>query len=182
MKKNILFLILCIILFGSCDHFSNEPKVIPVNNQYSLTLPSYLSENESLHENASLQYSNLFKELYVIVIDEVIAVFNSALIDNSLTESYSSDIDGYTKIILDNLALSIEDFSSPSMDKTVINSMNARIATIEGNVEGIDVFYTFAAVEGKNNFYQIYTWTTARKKENYKNKMQGIVRSIQEIY
>ena len=83
---------------------------------------------------------------------------------------------------MDNLALSIEDFSSPSIDKTVINSMNARIATIEGNVEGIDVFYTFAAVEGKNNFYQIYTWTTASKKENYKNKMQGIVRSIQEIY
>ena len=59
--------------------------------------------------------------------------------------------------------------------------MNARIATIEGSVDGIDVFYTLAAVEGKNNFYQLLTWTLGDKKEDYKDKMQGIVRSIQEI-
>ncbi len=179
--KKIIPLLIAVLFLSSCDQFNNEPKVIPVNNQYTLTVPSYLSENKSLNEEASLQYANLFKELYVIVIDEVKTDFNIALTDNLLTDSYSPDIDGYAKLLLDNFALSIEDFSASSIDKTIINSMNARIATIEGSVEGIDVFYTLAAVEGKSNFYQVLTWTLGDKKDDYKDKMQGIVRSIQEI-
>ena len=179
--KKIIPLLIAVLFLGSCDQFSNEPKVIPVNNQYTLTVPSYLSENGSLHEEASLQYANLFKEFYVIVIDEPKTEFSSALIDNLLTDSYNDDIDGYAKLILDNFTLSIEGFSASSIDKTIVNSMNARIATIEGSIDGIDVFYTFAAVEGKNKFYQILTWTLADKKDDFKDKMQGIVRSIQEI-
>ncbi len=179
--KKIIPLLIVVLFFGSCNQFNNEPKVITVDNKYTLTVPSYLSENKSLNEEASLQYANLFKELYVIVIDEVKSDFNLALTENLLTDSYSPDVDGYANLLLDNFALSIEDFSASSIDKTTINSMNARIATIEGSVDGIDVFYTLAAVEGKNNFYQLLTWTLGDKKEDYKNKMQGIVRSIQEI-
>ena len=180
MKKIISSLIVVLFLC-SCDQFSNEPKLIPINNQYTLTVPSYMSKNESLHDEASLQYANLFKEFYVIVIDEPKTEFSSALIDNLLTDSYNDDLDGYTKLLLDNFGLSVEDFSASSIDKAIVNSMNARIATIEGSVDGIDVFYTFGAVEGKNKFYQILTWTLADKKDIFKEKMQGIIRSIQEI-
>ena len=179
--KKIIPLLLVVLFLSSCDQFSNKPKVIPVNNKYTLTVPSYLSEYTSLNEEASLQYANLFKELYVVVIDEVKSNFNSALTENLLTDSYSLDLDGYAKLILDNFELSMEEFSASSLDKTIINSMDARITTIEGSIEGIDVFYIFAAVEGKNNFYQILTWTLAEKKDDYKDKMQGIIRSIQEI-
>ena len=113
MKKIISSLIVVLFLC-SCDQFSNEPKVIPINNQYTLTVPSYMSKNESLHDEASLQYANLFKEFYVIVIDEPKTEFSSALIDNLLTDSYNDDLDGYTKLLLDNFGLSVEDFSASS--------------------------------------------------------------------
>ena len=40
---------------------------VSINDQYSMSVPEYMSKASSLNEGASLQYQNLFKEAYVIV-------------------------------------------------------------------------------------------------------------------
>ena len=65
--KKIYFLFITLVLL-SCSK-EEEFKKIEVKN-YALQLPSYLSKTNDLNEDASLQYQNPFRELYIIVIDE----------------------------------------------------------------------------------------------------------------
>lgn len=64
-----ILLLLVLTAFSNCkkETIFNEVKV---NGQYSVLIPEYLSPAVGMHEQASLQYQNEEKEIYVLVIDE----------------------------------------------------------------------------------------------------------------
>ena len=173
MKKNILILLAVFII--SCES-SDEWKTIKVNN-YAVELPSYLSESKQLNDDASLQYQNIFKELYIIVIDENKKEMESSLSDNGLDEIYSNDFEGYTELLSTNLASNVAMKNKTEKD-TLINSLQAKILKFEGKVEDINVFYEVVYINGIDDYYQVMTWTLLEKKSEFEPIMDKMIQSF----
>jgi len=75
MKKNLIFLLLISLSIISCKKIiesaaslgKEEVKIeelnkININDEYAVSVPDYMTEMKSLHDDASFQYANLFKE------------------------------------------------------------------------------------------------------------------------
>lgn len=179
MRKTLLF-ILTILLLQSCSS-SDEEQLVTVGNKYSLSIPGFLTKVSNLNDDASLQYQHAWKEFYVIAIDEPKQEMQKALDENNLTNIYSNDIDGYSKLMLDVFKESLSSPYQSELIDTTINHMPARLTTLSGTVEGIDAFYSIGIYEGKENYYQVLSWTLSSKKYNYQNKMNKILYSLKEI-
>jgi hypothetical protein len=59
--------------------------------------------------------------------------------------------------------------------------MPAKLTTLSGTVEGIDVFYSIGIYEGKDSYYQVLAWTLKSKQYSYKTKMNKILYSLAEL-
>jgi hypothetical protein len=179
MKINII-LFITILSFISCQS-SDKFQTITIENKYSITIPSFLTEASGLNADASMQYQHAWKEFYVIVIDESIIDMQKALEENNLVESYSNDIKGYSEIILSGFEQKILVSHKSEILDTLINTMPARLLTINGRVENLDAFYSLAFIQGKERYYQILAWTLSSKEYEHKDEMNRIMYSLKEL-
>jgi uncharacterized protein YcfL len=179
MRKNIV-LILTLFLLQSCGS-RNEEQLITVGNKYSLSIPSFLTSVNNLNDDASLQYQHAWKEFYVITIDESKEEVQNILIENNLTGLYKNNIEDYSKLILDGFKESLSTPYQSEMIDTIINKMPAKLTTLSGTVEGIDVFYSIGIYEGKDSYYQVLSWTLKNKQFSYESKMNKILYSLAEL-
>lgn len=159
---------------------SSEPQTITIEDRYTLTLPGFLSEGD-LHEDASLSYQNLWKEFYVIVIDEPIDELGTALADSYLEDEYSSDLDGYSSLILDMMNEALYDAKQSEFVQTTINGLPARLTTLSGEIDDIEIFYHIGLFEGQTNYYQVLTWTLLEQQVEYGKEMKDILHSLVEL-
>lgn len=167
-------------LFYSCATEEGEQK-ITVENRYSLEVPAFLSQTEDLHDDASLQYQNLFKEFYVLVIDEPKTELHTVLKEFDLEDSYSDDLNGYTKLILNGIYSSMDGPSQSDIVETNVNGLPARFATLSGVIEGIPISYTYGIYESRTRYYQVIAWTLADKQSEYQSQMDAILQSLKEF-
>jgi len=172
--KKIYFLFVTLVLL-SCSK-EEEFKKIEVKN-YVLQLPSYLSKTNDLNEDASLQYQNPFRELYIIVIDESKQEVEQAITVNELEDIYSNDFNGYVELLTTSLENNIE-FKNKKEKDTVINSLEAKLFKFEGKIEEYEVFYEIAFVNGVSNYYQIMTWTLLNRRSDYEAVMDKMINSF----
>jgi hypothetical protein len=179
MRRTFLF-ILTIFLLQSCGS-GDEEQLITVRNKYSLSIPSFLTKVNNLNDDASLQYQHAWKEFYVIAIDESKEEMQKALIENNLTNLYKNNIEGYSKLILDDFKESLSNSYQSEMIDTTINKMPAKLTTLSGTVDGIDVFYSIGIYEGQDRYYQVLSWTLKNKQYSYKTKMNKILYSLAEL-
>ena len=59
--------------------------------------------------------------------------------------------------------------------------MPAKLLSISGRIEGVDVYYSLAFIEGKERYYQIMAWTLLNKESKYKAQMNKIMYSLKEL-
>jgi bifunctional DNA-binding transcriptional regulator/antitoxin component of YhaV-PrlF toxin-antitoxin module len=177
--KKLIILFLVILTFNSCN--SKKEEVIKINNNYSITIPSYLTKTNKLNDIASLQYENTSKELYVIVIDESIEEMQNTLSVNKLTNLYSNDINGYSDLIMDLFEKQCPPYYKPEILETKIKNLPTRIFTFKAKVNEKDIFYKTAFIQGKKRYYQITTWTLLDKEELNEEKMKKIIFSFNEL-
>jgi hypothetical protein len=179
MRRTFIF-ILTIFLLQSCGS-GDEEQLITVGNKYSLSIPSFLTKVNNLNDDASLQYQHAWKEFYVIAIDESKEEMQNALIENDLTDTYKNNIEGYSKLIMDVFKDGLSNPYQSELIDTTINKMPAKLTTLNGTVEGIDVFYSIGIYEGKDSYYQVLAWTLKSKQYSYKTKMNKILYSLAEL-
>jgi hypothetical protein len=180
MKKNLPLLSLVFVLFACKQDASTE--TITIKKLYSLEIPDFLSAANHLHEDASLQYQNIFKEFYTIVINEPSKDFNEMIVDEpSLSEYYTADLEGYSNLIIDNMKVTIEDGTFSEFTQTKINGNEARTISIDGTVENIKVFYHLTFIKGRRQYYQIVNWTELKRKEDHLQFMENISASFKEL-
>ncbi len=185
--KNLLILTVLVVFLASCGA-NNESKPkddetgkVTVKNLYSLVIPPSLREATNLNEEASMQYQNPVKELYIITIDEPVSGFDKAIDDAELAETYSKDLVGYSNFVIDNLmSAGVPKKNAVTIDQK-INGLDAKICEIESNVGGYDIFYKIALIKGKENYYQVMTWTLLTRKEEHKAEMEAMLWSFKEI-
>lgn len=175
------------MLFG-CDRpgstskqeSSDDVKLV-TQGDYSLRLPKYLSPTKSLHEEASLQYQNPVKEVYVIVIDERKAGLDSALVENGLTDTYPANFDGYSQMIRDQFMERVEvkgDDELPLKPLKTTDGLEMKYFEAVADVENIKIFYMFGLAAHDEKYYQIVTWTMASRREKYSPDMLAILKSF----
>ena len=99
----------------------------------------------------------------------------------NLSESYTHDIKGYSDLLLNRFEKVISVSQKSAIIDTTINNMPARLLTINGRVEGIDAFYSLAVFQGKDRYYQVMAWTVSNKEFEYKDKMNRIMYSLEEL-
>ncbi len=172
---------------GSCvdgkkknaDTTAGQNEFIKIRvDDYEISLPSDMQKTTGLNSDASLQYQNIHKELYTIVIDEPKKEFIAAL--NELGYEEKPNITLYRDIQLQRLAerMHITHQSNPS--SAPINGLQAETIDIDAKVDNIEeeLSYFLTFIDGKNNIYMIMSWTLKSKKQEYKKTFETIAQSF----
>lgn len=152
-----------------------------VGGKYSLSIPAFLTKANNLNEDASLEYQHAWKEFYVIVIDEAKQEIHDVLEEYELTDEYENNIEGYSELVLDGIIESLEDPSHTDLLDVTINKMPAKLTTVKGTVEGMEIFYAIGIYEGVDTYYQVITWTLHSRRDRYKTRMNQILYTLSEL-
>lgn len=168
-----------LILVACGPQKGNETVVI--NDLYSMEIPNALNPTTDLNEDASLQYQNVFKELYVIVIDETASEFKDALVENGIDSLYTNDLYGYSDLLMTGVNMELGNGRSPEFVDKNINGLEARVVDLDAVYDGLDIFYKFAFFQGKEHYYQIMTWCLAERKYVHQQDMDDMINSFREL-
>lgn len=154
-----------------------------VNGLYSIDIPDFMVATTELNREASLQYNNLYKEKYIIVLDENKNDFIQDLKDYGIFDEDEEMLDVFAEakesFIINQDAVIGEIYR---VDKK-INGLNARLVEFDSDVNGIPepVTYYLGFVEGKNNLYTILAWTLTDRKNAYKEEANKMINSFREL-
>lgn len=187
--RAILLLLMASVLASSCNFNSKSPEklslendfaFIKINDEYGVHIPTYMKKSDALNDEASLQFANIFKETYVIVIDEPKEEFISVFTDLNEYIDTVSTVKNYRTIQLQLLSENINIIKQSLPKPAKIHKLNAELIQFDGRVEGVDydIAYTVGFIEGNENLYMIMTWTLAENKEKYKETFDKIIRSF----
>jgi len=184
-----IFAIACLLVIAnSCldssgnsnnsDILNSKFDLVRINNEYSMELPSFMEVSDDLNDDASLQYQNIFKEVYVIVIDESKEEFKEVFIDLGDYDDSVSMVKNYKDIQLSFLKEAVEVNSVTELESSIINGLPFEIVEVDGKSEDVEVVYNIAYVDGKDKVYMIMAWTEKRRNEKNKALFQKIIKSF----
>ncbi|WP_131811080.1 hypothetical protein [Aequorivita soesokkakensis] len=186
-------LLLVFILFTSCNYLQpnkeenlsleKDFKTVKIKGKYQMSIPNYMKQTNQLNDEASLQYNNLFKETYVIVIDESKEQFVSAINEAGINEFSQSTIESYRDIQMQLLRENINISNEKISEKKTFNGMNSEQVAFVGKISGVDdeISYILTFIEGENDLYMIMGWTLNKYSKKYTNTFLQIADSFKEL-
>jgi hypothetical protein len=156
---------------------------VSINDQYAMSVPEYMSKASSLNEGASLQYQNLFKEAYVIVIDEEKEVYVNSYKELSVYDTTRSVISNYTDTQIQSISENVEVLGKTQVKSHRVNGLKATTIEIDATLEGVEssITYFLTCVEGADKLYMILAWTLQDRKDRHRDTFQQMVKTFREI-
>lgn len=176
----LLLLVFCVAFLSACDTKTTY-ETVKTEQKYSLDLPSYLEKGTGLHDDASLQYQNLLKEFYIVVIEDDKATLYKSIEENGIEEMYPKNFTGYTDLLVAGFKENPDVNLDGNFKDWKIGTLPAKNFDMAGTLEGIDIYYHYTLVEGKDAYYQVMQWTLADRKDTYKEEMDKIAKSFKEL-
>lgn len=166
----------CLVL-SSCKPAT---QTVNIKGDYSMEIPKHMTSTTELNDDASLQYQDPAKELYVIVIDESKEEFINTFKDLGEYDSTKTAERNYREVQLKSMTDNLDLKTQPEIKKQNINGLDAEVADFRAMAEGIDqeIYYKFAFVEGKTNMYMVMTWTLSASKDKYGPEMDAMLNSF----
>lgn len=147
----------------------------------------YASMNRatSLSQSATLQFSDPFKELYLIVIKENKSGFEEAVRDYRdqyvpYVKDSSSLIAIYGDFTSTRTAKNMDGGKDSLMSVKNLNGMEYRSYAITGSYQKIPLFYFKGIYKSGRYLYQVVTWTLAERRNLYEGVMKKMVESLVE--
>ncbi|QYJ69257.1 hypothetical protein [Flavobacterium litorale] len=180
MKNFILITLFVTLLLTSCSDTDYETRTVRVKGKYSIDIPKMLSKATDLNEDASLQYQNTFRELYVIVIDESKREYENVIVDSYLEEAYGNNLNGYSKLVVEGIEREIVLDSLPKLKDITINGMKAKTFATTGEVDAVRGYWNITFIEGRNNYYQVMSWTLPDNIEKYEDIINDMRNSFKD--
>ena len=161
---------------------ANAVEKVTYKDLFEIEFPESMSESTTLNDVAVVQQMDGAKELYTIVVQESIAEMHAAIKDNGLEEKYPLNINGYFGILETDLATKLMNQRNVKKANKTINGMPAVVLNVNGDIGGVAIHYTIAYVQGKENYYQVMTWTLEGEKEKENQAaMDKIIASFKEV-
>jgi hypothetical protein len=188
MSRNISLFTMMLLCVSACMPASKDDKAkkstdwkTVSSDKFTIQLPSHMKEATNLHEDAVLQYQNVIKELYTIVIEESQEEFHGALIDGGLEKDFPPNLQGYSSLVAEKFSENVDELIDKSEFKALtVNGDSATYFEAKAKISGIKVYYHYAFVRGDSNYYQVMSWTLAEKKDKLHADMMEIVNSFKE--
>ncbi|MDR1543092.1 MAG: hypothetical protein LBS50_01525 [Prevotellaceae bacterium] len=183
MKKilNCFLLLITATLLFSCKN--DKLKTITIENRYSFSVPALSIPYQQANAEASAVYADILKNLFVMVIEETKDEINAVFSDNG--EVYVATLDDYTELLA-----SVYDVQESSgfllssdfefLVDTAINSLPAYYLQNTRPIDGYEMFYNMAVIEGNDRFYQFIVWTLGENKAENENLIKNIIYSFSE--
>lgn len=179
MKKHYFTLIFVVIFTLGCSAInqikkeidkSKKPEIlIAADGSCQLTVPGSWRKENDLNDDAVLQASHRFDELYVIVIPTSKADFTEEMTIDTITQMLRKDFSG-----------NVPQSESTNPVSTFVNGNPARQFEMSGAVKGIKARYIYTVVDTPQKYYQILAWTLASRYETNKSKLLEVVDSFKE--
>jgi hypothetical protein len=93
------------------------------------------------------------------------------------------NVNSYFSFVVKGLSEKGEDIHlSDSSSATNINDLQGRLVSVSGVLnKKHKIFYRIGIFEGRDEVYQVFTWTMEKYKEKYKPVMDSILHSLKEI-
>ena len=194
--KNLLksiFAFVLLINVSSCIDFSDNIKkekpvaadfnTVTINKEYEVQIPKYMKATNDLNDQASLQYQNIFKETYFVVIDEPKDEFKKAFLELGEYNDSLPLIANYKDVQLNFFKESLTDYEFISETTKKINGKNTEEISFNGKIEGViyNIGYILTFVEGKEKVYMLMAWTLADKNDKYQETFEYISNSFREL-
>jgi len=182
--KNFFF-ILCFFLFTSL-HSQSTYRYGP---GYKIAVPDYMKEVSSLNDEASMQYANLFREVYFIVINEDKKVFLDVLKEIDYYEEYVSPLKQFSSSMLELYRESGVFGEMASLERKMFFAGDSPGEMLffetklfdDATGDTYDIFYVLAFIAGEKDFYQVMAWTSVEKAKKYRKTLEDLVFSFIEL-
>ena len=144
-----------------------------------------MTEATDLNAEASLQYQNIVKETYVVVIDEPKEEFIKVFTGIGLYDESMSAIENYAQFQSESLVEMMNDISDRTdLAFTESNGLKRADFTITGMVADVPdytIYYVLGYVEGASTMYTIMGWTLESRKDRYGADLEQMVASFKEV-
>lgn len=167
--KYLFVALLCLLVSESRAQFTQQKG----GHSYTMDIPNYMVKTFDLNDVASLQYQNVAKAAYVVVIEDSKEHLQSAGIKFVDAKDFLEEfLKGYNK-----------DASERRVGKTVeFTAHDNKIAQAEFTWKDDETSYYMivSAVESQTHFYKVMTWTIADNKDSLKNDFLAISRSLKD--
>src|ERR1043165_5005113 len=166
MNLRTLFLgswLLALCSFFSSCNYSKEYQQLNINNQFSISFPSWMKEDKTLKEGAPFQYANHFRNFYAI----------GEVINRGDTKRTTGEI------MTDNLNVLRKSLTKPEVTDSVdfaANGVKGTHVVIYGKMNDENIYFREVLYEGKNNLYHISIWTRSEpRKLRFKEDINKII-------
>lgn len=176
LSSQTLFLCLigALLLGGySCSLIPIKYLTTPLDEGYQLTLPDYLEQTEGLVDQATLQYGNPYKEMFLICHFQTWEDLNRRF--------PGQELEGFYDYHLENLLLSLQEPQAPGPDSIQIGEMFwALDGQLEGLYKGDNIHYRLVVVEVPEGLIQLLIWTPVLNLAEAKPDIDRIIQSIRK--
>jgi hypothetical protein len=154
--------------------------VSSLDGDFSLSIPAYMTKATTLNDDASLQYQNMFKEVYVIVIGEDKQEFINTFKKLDNYDTTRSPVSNYADVQVQATSANMNVISKTDIVRSKINGMRAAATEMDASVEGVStpITYFLTFFEGKEKMYMIMAWTFQSKKDTYRNTFDKMAKSF----
>tara|TARA_B100001250_G_scaffold381535_1_gene373935 strand:+ start:531 stop:1091 length:561 start_codon:yes stop_codon:yes gene_type:complete len=182
--KNFFF-VLGFFFFTSL-HSQSTYKYGP---NYKIAVPDYMKKVSSLNEEASMQYANLFREVYFIVINDNKKEFLDVLKEVGYYEEYVSPLKQFSGSMQELYRESGAFGEMNLLDRKMFFAGDSpgEMLFFESKLfdqdTGItyDIFYVLAFIAGEKDLYQVMAWTSVEKVDKYRKTLENIALSFIEL-
>lgn len=158
-------------------------EAVTINDgQFTMEVPEFMSKASSLNDAASLQYQNIFKETYVIVIDESKDEYLNAYKDLDVYDTARSVIANYMDTQVQSTTSSLDVIEKSKIASFKTHGLKAKSIEIDANLEGVSssITYFMTCIEGRDHLYMVLAWTLRDKKDKHRETFKRMVRTFRE--
>ena len=156
-----------LLAFGACK-YPTEYKQVKAGNKFTLMVPPWVKEEQTLKPGADLQYANRFRNYYVI----------------GETENKDS-LKSVSSIMSTNLGILSKAMQKPVVNDSLavtIGGLNGARVEISGKMTGEDIYFSEVVLEGKTRLYHLSIWTrNADRKLKFKEDIDHTLNSFKEL-
>ena len=182
--KNILFTIS--LLVSLCSFSQSTYQYGP---SFKIKIPNHMKEMSGLNAEAVMEYGNIYRGIYLIVISEDKEQMIDGLKEYGFYDNYKSPLNNFSDFMVelysDEEAMGV--MKNMQKEKFFAGDYASEIVFFESVIydevsgSNIDVFYSLTFVAADKNFYQILSWIGKEDKYKYKSDLRDIAKSFREL-
>ncbi len=182
MIKRIGSLMLFFILLTACNKKEAYTEM-RYPGKFTIEAPSTMQKTKHLNSEASFQLQSVEEELYFIVLNENKEAIKTMFQRSGAFVEGEDVLTLFAHGTLELLSSTLESIepSELELEDMTSNGLKGKRVNFTATISGLDVYYSFAAFDGKEDYYQVLTWTLKKKKEENKEKMERMIHSFKEV-